>query len=118
MADGQRRTLDEVAQIVEQDERFYDQPPSRNTISNRMHDLAAAGELRRVERGVYELGVTNAAVGRAALAATAGTAELDQAGGTGEIRALRADRDVDRDLGADRPDEVIDSQQRVTRASR
>ena len=55
MADGRRRTLDQIAQAVEADANFVDRRPNRNTLSNRMHELMRSGYVQRVERGIYEL---------------------------------------------------------------
>lgn len=111
MADGQRRTLDQIAAIVERDERFRDQPPSRNTLSNRMHELANSGELIRIQRGVYELAGSSGN-------ARGGSTEIVEAGlhaGDRGVTVLRGERDVDRGLGTDGADEVVDTKQHMAR---
>lgn len=55
MGDGVRRDVGTAMEEVLADPRFQDPPPARNTISNRLYDLAQEGYLRRVKKGVYEL---------------------------------------------------------------
>lgn len=58
MADGHRRTVDEIIDASRAE--FGDELPKRISFTNRLNELVHSGYLHRVRRGVYELASTEA----------------------------------------------------------
>lgn len=56
LSDGEARPVGQIIDEMLQRKSMADQdPPTRNSITNRLNEMAARGELEKVERGVYRL---------------------------------------------------------------